>query len=128
MCSTNDPQTKENPTSEDPIYLKRSSLNSVMLTNNPGRGLTEHNSHWLSYVECLNKFDFSNRFDADEVEWALNQPLDIIDGRTCIHVEVLAKRNNVDKLVSLLTLGGTYVATSVRSYINNCLCVSCRFS
>lgn len=83
--------------------LKRSSLSSVLLKNDPRR-LTEYNSHWLSHQERLRKFDFSDRFDAEEVEWQLNQPLDIIDGRTCVHLEVLAQR--VDELASLMKLGG----------------------
>ena len=83
---------------------KRSSLRSVILENDR-RKLTEGNSHWLSYQARLDDFNFFNRFDAEEVEWRLNRPLDIIDGRTCIHLEVLAQR--ADKLSSLLALGGT---------------------
>ena len=82
---------------------KRSPLSSVILKDDPRR-LTEHNSHWLSHQERLHGFDFSNRFDAEEVEWRLNQPLEIIDGRTCVHLEVLAHRP--DNLASLMRHGG----------------------
>ena len=93
-------------TSGDLEHLKRSSLSSVILKNDLRR-LTEHNSHWLSYQEHLSNFNFYNRFDAEEVEWFLNQPLDIIDGRTCIHLEVLAHRD--DKLSLLLPHGGNAI-------------------
>ena len=101
-CSRNSREgNPSNSTSDDFKHLKRSSLSSV---NNPDRKLTEGNSHWLSYQEHLGTFTFSNRFDAEDVEWYLNQPLDIIDGRTCLHIEVIAQRD--DKLSSLLALGG----------------------
>ena len=90
----------------DSEHMQRSSLSSMIL-NDPRR-LTEHNSHWQSYQERLGNFNFSNRFDAEEVEWFLNQPLDIIDGRTCMHLEVLAQRD--DKLSLLLALGGKFIA------------------
>lgn len=86
---------------------KRSSLSSMVLKSGD-RKLTEHNSHWLSYQERVGDFDFRNRFDTEEVEWCLNQPLDIIDGRTCVHLEVLAQRP--DKLASLMMFGGKLYA------------------
>ena len=109
-CSRNsredNPSSLLKATSGDSEHLERSSLSFVILKNNPGRGLTESNSHWSSYQERLGNFNFSNRFDAEEVECHLNQPLDIIDGRTCMHIEVLAQR---DKLSSLLALGGNAI-------------------
>ena len=82
---------------------KRSSLSSVLLKNDL-RKLTEHNSHWMSHQESPDIFDFSDRFDPEEVEWRLNQSLNIIDGRTCVHLEVLAQR--VQELASLMKFGG----------------------
>ena len=60
--------------------------------------------------DCLNEksfgiFDFSTRFDADEVEWFLNKPIaDAHEGNTCVHEAVLSQR--IDNLTSILKLGG----------------------
>jgi len=85
------------------------SLLSYVILKNGSRSLTEHHSHWVSHQDLEGRgngvFDFSDRFDAEEVEWFLNKPLDIIEGRTCIHAEVFAQR--VVELASLMRLGGT---------------------
>ena len=97
---------------------KRSSLSSVLL-NNDERKLTEEISHWMSHrhahQECVDVFNFYDRFDPEEVEWRLNQALDIIDGRTCVHVEVIAQR--VQELASLLKLGGNVNVLYMCKYI-----------
>ena len=97
---------------------KRSSLSSVLL-NNDERKLTEEISHWMSHrhahQECVDVFNFYDRFDSEEVEWRLNQALDIIDGRTCVHVEVIAQR--VQELASLLKLGGNVNVLYVYKYL-----------
>ena len=95
---------------------KRSSLSSVLLKNDL-RKLSEHTSHWMSHrdahQERIDIFNFYDRFDPEEVEWRINQALNIIDGRTCVHVEVIAQR--VLELASLMKLGGNvnvlYVCT-----------------
>ena len=92
-----------------------------------GQPFNEHSSHYGSYHKDRGNFDFSNRFDAEEVEWILNKPLDIIEGRTAVHVEVHRKLDckSVDRLSQLLALGGSvhhFVA-----YIHVFLCY-CRLS
>ena len=88
----------------DSECLKRFSLSSVVLKDDL-RQFTDYESYWLHRGRHGN-FDFSNRLDAEEVEWFLNKPIDDFDfdGKTCVHLEVLAQR--IDKLASLIKLGG----------------------
>ena len=68
---------------------------------------TKSCSQYDSYCKRQGRFDFSRRFDAEEVEWILNTPLDIFHGRTVVHTEVL--RKHIDALTCLgqvLELGG----------------------
>jgi len=69
-----------------------------------GQLFSEHSSHYESYHKHTGEFDFSNRFDAEEIELVVNKPLSIIDGRTVVHIEV--HRERIASLCQLLTLGG----------------------
>ena len=97
---------------------KRSSLISVLLKNDL-RKLSEHTSHWMSHHYAhqwhIDVFNFYDRFDPEEVEWRINQALNIIDGRTCVHVEVIAQR--VLELASLMKLGGNVNVLYVCTYL-----------
>ena len=60
--------------------------------------------------QCLDEktfgiHDFLTRFDAEEVEWFLNKPIDNNKGNTCVHEAVLSQRT--DKLAIILKHGGT---------------------
>ena len=56
--------------------------------------------------QCLNKdiHDFLTRFDAEEVEWFLNKPIDNNKGNTCVHEAVLSQCT--EKLDIVLKHGG----------------------
>ena len=57
---------------------------------------TEECGHLLSYNQNgSGEFDFSNRFEPEEVEWVLNKPY--TEGRTALHIEVINQRVNVLK-------------------------------
>ena len=61
--------------------------------------------------QCLDEdtfgiHDFLTRFDAEEVEWFLNKPIDDNKGNTCVHEAVL--KQCTDKLVIILKHGGDY--------------------
>ena len=71
-----------------PTSTRKSSLNASV-----DRLLTEEHGHLLSYDQYRREFDFSNRFEAEEVEWILNKPY--VDGRTAVHVEVVNRRADV---------------------------------
>jgi len=72
-----------------------------------GQPFSEHCSHYESYHKNSGEFDFSNRLDAEEIELIMNKPLNIIDGRTVVHVEV--HRERITSLSQLLSLGGMFV-------------------
>ena len=72
-----------------------------------GQPFTEHWSHYNSFNTFHNQFDFSNRFDAEEIEWFLNKPFGLIGRTTALHNEVIGKRQaDAGKLIQLLKLGG----------------------
>ena len=72
-----------------PTSTRKSSLNASV-----DRWFTEDHGHLLSYDQHgRREFDFSNRFEAEEVEWILNKPY--VDGRTALHVEVVNRRADV---------------------------------
>ena len=56
--------------------------------------------------EIFDVHDFLTRFDAEEVEWFLNKPIDNNKGNTCVHEAVLLQRT--DKLAIILKHGGNY--------------------
>ena len=64
--------------------------------------------------QCLDEksfgiYDFSTRFDAEEVEWFLNKPIDNSKGSTCVHEVVLSQ--HFSRLALILKLGGNYTIT-----------------
>lgn len=68
---------------------------------------TEEYGHLLSYNQRgCGEFNFSNRFEAEEVEWILNKPY--VEGRTALHIEVINQSANV--LEALLKREGNYKA------------------
>jgi len=75
-----------------------------------GQPFTEHCSHYSSYNTHRNEFDFSDRFDAEEIEWFLNKPFGLVGKTTAVHNEILGKRQvDVSRLAQLLKLGGKFV-------------------
>ena len=79
---------------------------------------TEEHGHLLSFDQNgCGKFDFSNRFEAEEVEWILNEPY--YEGRTALQVEILNQR--ADVLEALLKHGGNrciiYNTKSLSEYL-----------
>ena len=67
---------------------------------------TEEHGHLLSYDQHgCGEFDFSNRFDPEEMEWILNKPY--TEGRAALHVEVMNHRAGV--LEALLKHEGNVV-------------------
>ena len=81
----------------EPTHERRSTLAASVHGS-----FTEEHGHLLSYQwydqHDRGEFDFSDRFEAEEVEWILNKPY--FEGRTALHVEVLNHR--VDVLEALL--------------------------
>ena len=74
-----------------------------------GQPFTEHWSHYNSFNTFHNQFDFSNRFDAEEIEWFLNKPFRLVRKTTAtvVHNEIIGKRQaDVGRLTQLLQLGG----------------------
>ena len=74
-----------------------------------GQPFTEHCSHYDSFNTRRNEFDFSNRFDAEEIEWFLNKPFRLVRKTTAtvVHNEIIGKRQaDVGRLTQLLQLGG----------------------
>ena len=67
---------------------------------------TEEHGHLLSYDQYgRGEFDFSNRFEVEDVEWILNTPY--FEGRTALHVEVLNHRADILEAL-LIKHGGIY--------------------
>ena len=80
---------------------------------------TEEHGHLLSYdQQGCGEFEFSNRFEAEEVEWILNKPY--IAGRTALHVEVINQRAHV--LEALLKHKGNFFI--IANYHPVILCLS----
>ena len=52
---------------------------------------------------------FLTRFDAEEVEWFLNKPIDNNQGNTCVHEAVLSQ--DIDRLALILKHGGNCITT-----------------
>ena len=85
----------------EPTRTRKSTLSASV-----DGSFTEEHGHLLSYDQHgCGEFDFSNRFEAEEVEWILNKPY--VEGRTALHVEVINQRVNV--LEGLLKHKGNYV-------------------
>jgi len=72
-----------------------------------GLPFTEYCSHYSSFNTSHNQFDFSNRFDAEEIEWFLNKPFGLVRKTTVVHNEIIGKQQaDVGRLTQLLQLGG----------------------
>ena len=83
----------------EPTRERNSTLNASV-----DGSFTEECGHLLSYNQNgCGEFDFSNRFEPEEVEWILNKPY--VKGRTALHDEVIHQRVNV--LEALLKREGT---------------------
>ena len=67
--------------------------------------------------QCLDEetfHDFLTRFDAEEVEWFLNKPIDNNNGNTCVHEAVLSQHVHTDKLATILKHGGNYTLVATQ--------------
>jgi len=63
---------------------------------------TERLSERLSFYKTHGKFEFSNYFDEEDIEWIINSSFP--DGKTLLHTAVLEQRE--DMMDDLLKLGG----------------------
>ena len=73
----------------EPTRTRKSTLSESL-----DGSFTEEYGHLLSFDQhSCGEFDFSNRFEAEEVEWILNKPY--VEGRTALHVEVINQRVHV---------------------------------
>ena len=73
--------------------------------------------------ELFGIHDFATRFEAEEVEWFLNKPINSNNGNTCVHEMVISQ--DINKLALILKLGGNHTVvatvTYIASYYNNIL-------
>ena len=85
-----------------------------------GQPFTEHCSHYDSFNTRRNEFNFSNRFDAEEIEWFLNKPFGLVGKTTAVHNEILGKRQvDTGKLTQLLRLGGKFTLCQIHDHLKH---------
>jgi len=63
---------------------------------------TERLFERLLFYKSHGKFDFSNQFDEEDIEWIINSS--IVNGKALLHIAVLEQRE--DMIDDLLKLGG----------------------